>query len=49
MGLRGFFQRWWVARLLDGSMWCRGWLCCGLRLVEAVGLCHGLRLVELVD
>ena len=26
MGLSGFFQRWWVARLLDGSRWCRGWL-----------------------
>ena len=35
--------------LLDGSRWCHGWLCCGLRLVEAVGLCHGLRLVVLVD
>ena len=41
--------RQWVIGLLDGSRWCHGWLCCGLRLVEAMGLCHGLRLVVLVD
>ena len=32
----GVSQRWWVAGLLNGSWWCYGWLCRGLRLVEAV-------------
>ena len=34
----GVSQRRWVAGLLDGSRWCRGWLCRGLcQWVEAVG------------
>ena len=43
----GVSQRWWVARLLDGSWWCRGWLCRGLcRWVEAIG--YGFVVVRLL-
>ena len=43
MGLGGVFNgdvsQWqWVVRLLDGSRWCCGWLCCRLCWwVEVVG------------